>query len=56
LANLSNIWPVSLSDSQFIAYLEKNELQGINSKVIYIWFEFKTKNATEKQAAKSVAS
>ena len=43
--NLSNIWPVPLSDIvNFIAYLEKNELRSINNKVIYIWFEFQNES------------
>jgi hypothetical protein len=43
--NLSNIWPVPLSEIvNFFAYLEKNELRGINSKVIYIWFEFQNES------------
>ena len=43
--NFSNIWPVPLSDIvNFIAYLQKNELRGINSKVIYIWFEFQNES------------
>jgi hypothetical protein len=42
--NLSNIWPVPLSDIvNFIAYLEKMNYKASTAKS-YIWFEFQNES------------